>query len=93
MDWRIEGNKWCYIHVQGRGFSGAPIRLEAKLEVCDSPNSAGIVVDVVRIARLALDRRIGGAISDVSAYYMKSPPVPMNDDVARDRRDAWLAAC
>ena len=88
----LEDSKWCYIHVQGMGFAGAPMRLEAKLEVCDSPNSAGVVVVLIRVARVALDRGIGGTLADVCAFYMKSPPVPMDDDVALRKRDNWLSA-
>jgi myo-inositol-1-phosphate synthase len=88
----LKDSKWCYIHIQGRGFAGAPIRLEAKLEVCDSPNSAGVVTDVIRLARIALDRGIGGPVTEVCAVYMKSPPLPMTDDVAWQERNSWLAA-
>jgi myo-inositol-1-phosphate synthase len=87
----LQDDKWCYIHIQGRGFAGAPMRLEAKLEVCDSPNSAGVVTDVIRLARIALDRGIGGPVREVCAFYMKSPPVPMTDDAAWQERDSWLA--
>ncbi len=86
----LKDNKWCYVHIQGRGFAGAPMRLECKLEVCDSPNSAGVVTDVIRFAQIALDRQIGGPIGEVCAVYMKSPPVPMTDDKAWQVRDAWL---
>ena len=67
------------------------MRLEAKLEVCDSPNSAGVVVDLVRLARLALDRGIGGPVKDICAFYMKSPPVPMTDDQALQELNHWIA--
>jgi len=86
----LEDNKWCYIHVQGQGFGGVPMRLEAKLEVCDSPNSAGVVVDVVRCAKLALMTHQSGPIADVCSFYMKTPPVPVNDDRAQARLEAWL---
>jgi len=86
----LEDNKWCYIHIQGTGFAGTPMRLEAKLEVCDSPNSAGVVVDLVRLARLALGQGVGGPVADVCAFYMKSPPLAMPDDLALEKRDEWL---
>lgn len=89
IEW-LEDNKWCYIHVQSLGFGGTPMRLEAKLEVCDSPNSAGVVVDIIRIAKLALDRKIGGPVADVCAFYMKSPPVPLDDDEALSCLKSWL---
>ncbi len=80
----LNDRKWCYIRIEGRLFGGAPINLEAKLEVWDSPNSAGVVVDAIRCAKLALDRGISGAITGPSAYFMKSPPDQFTDDVARD---------
>jgi myo-inositol-1-phosphate synthase len=86
----LEDNKWCYIHVQGRGFGGVPMRLEVKLEVCDSPNSAGVVVDLIRCAKLALATHQSGPITDVCSFYMKTPPNPMNDDEAQVRLDAWI---
>ena len=86
----LEDNKWCYIHFQGRGFANVPFRLETKLEVCDSPNSAGVVVDLIRHAKLALSTHQSGAISDVCSYYMKTPPIPMNDDEAQIHLDTWL---
>ena len=88
IEW-LEDNKWCYIHIQGFGFAGAPMRLEAKLEVCDSPNSAGVVVDVVRLAKLALQSGVKGPVDDVCAFYMKSPPTPMDDDVAFKALQDW----
>jgi len=79
----LKDRKWCYIRMEGKLFGGAPVNLEAKLEVWDSPNSAGVVVDAIRCAKLALDRGEGGAIYGPSAYFMKSPPVQYTDDVAR----------
>ncbi len=87
----LKDRKWCYIRMEGQIFGGAPITLEAKLEVWDSPNSAGVVVDAVRCAKLALDRGIAGAIEGPSAYFMKSPPVQHTDDTARDMTDAFIA--
>ena len=76
--------------MEGEVFGGAPINLEAKLEVWDSPNSAGVVVDAIRCAKLALDRGVGGAIAGPSAYFMKSPPVQYTDDVARNMVEAFI---
>ena len=87
----LQDRKWCYIRMEGRLFGGAPINLEAKLEVWDSPNSAGVVVDAVRCAKLALDRGIGGAITGPSAYFMKSPPEQYTDGVARDMVESFIA--
>ena len=79
----LQDRKWCYIRMEGELFGGAPINLEAKLEVWDSPNSAGVVVDAIRCAKLAMDREMGGAVLGPSAYFMKSPPTQYTDDVAR----------
>ena len=79
----LQDRKWCHIRIEGRSFGGAPINMEVKLEVWDSPNSAGVVVDAVRCAKLALDRGISGALQGPSAYFMKSPPDQFTDDVAR----------
>ncbi|MDA0264591.1 MAG: inositol-3-phosphate synthase [Chloroflexi bacterium] len=87
----LKDRKWCYIRMEGRVFGDAPINLELKLEVWDSPNSAGVVVDAVRCAKLALDRGQGGAIEGPSAYYMKSPPFQYTDDHARDMVEAFIA--
>ncbi len=87
----LKDRKWCYIRMEGRVFGGAPINLELKLEVWDSPNSAGVVVDAIRCAKLAMDRGQGGGIEGPSAYYMKSPPVQHTDDQARDLVEAFIA--
>lgn len=79
----LEDRKWCYIRMEGTTFGNVPIQCEVKLEVWDSPNSAGVVIDAVRCARLALDRGISGVLGAPSAYFMKSPPVQMSDDEAR----------
>jgi len=91
VEW-LEDNKWCYLHVDGRGFGGAPLKIEAKLEVCDSPNSAGVVVDLVRLAKLALTNKVGGPLDEVCAFYMKSPPKPMDDDAALASLTSWLSS-
>jgi len=87
----LDDRKWCYIRMEGQLFGGAPINLELKLEVWDSPNSAGVVVDAIRCAKLAMDRGIGGAIPGPSAYFMKSPPVQYTDDVARTMVEGFIA--
>ncbi len=86
----LQDRKWCYVRLEGHVFGGAPINLEAKLEVWDSPNSAGVVVDAIRCAKLAMDRGIGGAIAGPSAYFMKSPPVQYTDDAAREMVEAFI---
>ena len=87
----LKDRKWCYIRMEGKLFGGAPVNLEAKLEVWDSPNSAGVVVDAIRCAKLALDRGEGGAIYGPSAYFMKSPPVQYTDDVARGMVEDFIS--
>ena len=84
-------NKICFIRMEGRGFGGAPIELELRLSVQDSPNSAGVVIDAVRCARLAQMRGIAGPLEAVSAFYMKSPPRQMRDSEAREACDAFIA--
>ena len=85
----LDDRKWCYIRMEGRNFGDVPLNLELKLEVWDSPNSAGVIIDAVRCAKLALDRGIGGALVGPSAYFMKSPPVQYHDDEARDMVEAF----
>ena len=81
----LTDRKWAHIRLEGTAFGGAPLNIELKLEVWDSPNSAGIVIDAVRCARLALDRGLGGALEGPSSYFMKSPPRQFTDTEARDR--------
>lgn len=83
-------NKVCFIRMEGRGFGDVPIELELRLSVQDSPNSAGVVIDAIRCARLALDRKLGGPIESASAYYMKSPPRQMRDSDAREETEAFI---
>ena len=82
--------KWCHIRMEGRTFGDVPINLELKLEVWDSPNSAGVVVDAIRCCKLALDRGIGGTLKGPAAYFMKSPPVQYSDDEARRMVEAFI---
>jgi myo-inositol-1-phosphate synthase len=87
----LKDRKWAYIRMEGREFGDVPINLELKLEVWDSPNSAGVVIDAIRCAKLALDRGIGGALLGPSAYFMKSPPVQYSDVEARDLVEEFIA--
>jgi len=86
----LDDQKWAYIRLEGHGFGNAPMSVELKLQVWDSPNSAGVVVDAVRCCKLALDRGIGGALTGPSAYFMKSPPVQNPDDVARAMTEDFI---
>ena len=83
-------NKVCFIRMEGRGFGDLPMELELRLSVQDSPNSAGVVIDAIRCVKLGLDRGHAGPIQDVSAYYMKSPPVQMRDPDARLRTEDFI---
>ncbi|HZD68766.1 MAG TPA: inositol-3-phosphate synthase [Actinomycetes bacterium] len=87
----LDDRKWCYIRVEGRAFGDVPLNLELKLEVWDSPNSAGVVIDAVRCAKLALDRGIGGPLIGPSAYFMKSPPSQYTDEVAHHMVEEFIA--
>ncbi|MDQ3662262.1 MAG: inositol-3-phosphate synthase [Actinomycetota bacterium] len=87
----LEDRKWAYIRIEGREFGDVPISMELKLEVWDSPNSAGVVIDAVRCAKLALDRGIGGPLVGPSSYFMKSPPVQHSDSQARDLVEAFIS--
>jgi myo-inositol-1-phosphate synthase len=86
----LEDRKFCYIRMEGTTFGNVPINCELKLEVWDSPNSAGVVIDAIRCAKIALDRGIGGALNGPSSYYMKSPPLQFTDDEARDLVEAFI---
>ena len=80
----LDDRKWAYVRLEGRAFGDVPLNLEYKLEVWDSPNSAGVIIDAVRAAKIAKDRGIGGPVVAASAYLMKSPPKQLPDDIARD---------
>jgi myo-inositol-1-phosphate synthase len=86
----LTDRKWAHIRLEGTGFGGSAFNMEVKLEVWDSPNSAGIVIDAIRCARLALDRGVGGPLAGPSAYYMKSPPEPCSDAEARRRTQRFI---
>lgn len=87
----LDDRKFAYVRIEGRGFGDAPVSLEYKLEVWDSPNSAGIIIDAVRAAKLALDAGQGGPIESASAYFMKSPPVQHPDDEGRELLEGFIA--
>ncbi|MBP6786258.1 MAG: inositol-3-phosphate synthase [Candidatus Promineofilum sp.] len=87
----LTDRKWCHIRIEGRAFGDVPLQMELKLEVWDSPNSAGVVIDAVRCAKLALDRGIGGPLTAPSSYFMKSPPVQYTDDEARRLVQEFIA--
>lgn len=86
----LDDRKWCYIRMEGRTFGDVPLNLEAKLEVWDSPNSAGVVIDSIRCCKLALDRGVGGTLIGPSAYFMKSPPIQYTDDEARTMTEEFI---
>jgi myo-inositol-1-phosphate synthase len=86
----LQDRKWAHIRLEGRGFGDQPVNVELKLEVWDSPNSAGVVIDAIRCAKLALDRGLKGALLAPSAYLMKSPPEQWADDVARHRLERFI---
>ncbi|HXU90142.1 MAG TPA: inositol-3-phosphate synthase [Methylomirabilota bacterium] len=87
----LEDRKWAHIRLEGRGFGDQPINVELKLEVWDSPNSAGVVIDAIRCCKVALDRGVKGALRAPSAYLMKSPPEQWPDDTARQRLERYIA--
>ncbi len=86
----LDDRKWAYVRLEGRAFGDVPLNLEYKLEVWDSPNSAGVIIDAVRAAKIAKDRGIGGPVEAASAYLMKSPPKQLPDDVARARLEDFI---
>ena len=86
----LTDRKWCHIRMEGTTFGEVPLNVELKLEVWDSPNSAGVVIDAVRCCKLALDRGLSGAIIEPAAYFMKSPPVQFTDDEARRRLEKFI---
>ena len=88
----LTDRKWCYIRMEGTTFGDVPLNLELKLEVWDSPNSAGVVIDAVRCAKLALDRGLSGPMVAPSSYFMKTPPTQFTDDQARQMVEDYIAA-
>ncbi|GIG54067.1 inositol-3-phosphate synthase [Demequina activiva] len=87
----LDDRKWAYVRLEGRAFGEVPLNLEYKLEVWDSPNSAGIIIDAIRAAKIAKDRGVGGPILSASTYFMKSPPVQMEDTKGRAQLEAFIA--
>ena len=87
----LTDRKWAYIRIEGTTFGNVPLNCELKLEVWDSPNSAGVVIDAIRCAKLAMDRGIGGALTGPSSYFMKSPPEQFTDEEARVRTEEFIA--
>jgi myo-inositol-1-phosphate synthase len=86
----LEDRKWCHIRIEGTTFGDVPLNMELKLEVWDSPNSAGVVLDAIRCLKLALDNGVSGTLEAPSAYFMKSPPVQLTDDDAHDRVEDFI---
>ncbi|GAB3542551.1 inositol-3-phosphate synthase [Arthrobacter tecti] len=86
----LDDRKWAFVRLEGRNFGDAPVSLEYKLEVWDSPNSAGVIIDAIRAAKIAADRGIGGPILSASSYFMKSPPEQYNDDIAKEKVEAFI---
>jgi myo-inositol-1-phosphate synthase len=86
----LTDRKWAYVRLEGRAFGDVPLNLEYKLEVWDSPNSAGVIIDAVRAAKIAKDRGIGGPILSACSYFMKSPPEQYGDDVCRDLVEKFI---
>ena len=87
----LDDRKWAYVRLEGRAFGDVPLNLEYKLEVWDSPNSAGIIIDAIRAAKIASDRGIGGPLVSASSYLMKSPPVQREDTEGRAKLEAFIA--
>jgi len=86
----LKDRKWCYIRIEGHNFGEVPLNLELKLEVWDSPNSAGVIIDAIRCAKIALDRKIGGILEGPSAYFMKTPPKQYPDSVAKQMVEDFI---
>lgn len=86
----LDDRKWAFVRLEGRNFGDAPVSLEYKLEVWDSPNSAGVIIDAIRAAKIGLDRGIGGPLLSASSYFMKSPPEQVNDTAARENVEAFI---
>jgi myo-inositol-1-phosphate synthase len=86
----LKDRKWCHIRMEGTTYGDVPLNLELKLEVWDSPNSAGVITDAIRCLKLGMDRGLSGTLVAPSAYFMKSPPIQIHDDVARERVEAFI---
>lgn len=88
----LDDRKWAYVRLEGRAFGDVALNLEYKLEVWDSPNSAGVIIDALRCAKLGLDRKVGGALLSPSSYFMKTPPVQYSDEQAREKTEDFISA-
>ncbi len=86
----LTDRKWAYLRMEGKTFGNVPLNIELKLEVWDSPNSAGVVIDAIRCAKLALDRHLKGSIIEPSSYFFKSPPVQFPDNICREKTEAYI---
>ncbi|MDO8645818.1 MAG: inositol-3-phosphate synthase [Candidatus Planktophila sp.] len=87
----LDDRKWAYVRLEGRAFGDVPLNLEYKLEVWDSPNSAGVIIDALRCAKIGLDRKIGGALLSPSSYFMKTPPIQYTDEAAHNKLEDFIA--
>ena len=87
----LDDRKWAFVRLEGRAFGDVPLNLEYKLEVWDSPNSAGVIIDAIRACKIALDRGIGGPILSASSYFMKSPPVQYDDAKCKQEVEDFIA--
>jgi len=86
----LTDRKWCYIRMEGTTFGEVPLNVECKLEVWDSPNSAGVMIDAIRCAKIALDRKLSGPIIGPSSYFMKTPPKQFKDETCRQMVEAYI---
>ena len=87
----LDDRKWAYVRLEGRAFGDVPLNLEYKLEVWDSPNSAGVIIDALRCAKIGLDRNVGGALLSPSSYFMKTPPVQYTDEQAHNKVEDFIS--
>jgi myo-inositol-1-phosphate synthase len=87
----LDDRKWAYVRLEGRAFGDVPLNLEYKLEVWDSPNSAGVIIDALRCAKIGLDRKVGGALLSPSSYFMKTPPVQYTDERAHAKVEDFIS--
>ncbi len=86
----LKDRKWAHMRLEGRTFGDVPLNIELKLEVWDSPNSAGVVIDAIRCAKLALDNKLSGAMVEPSSYFFKSPPVQFPDYICREKTEKYI---
>jgi len=87
----LDDRKWAYVRLEGRAFGDVPLNLEYKLEVWDSPNSAGVIIDALRCAKIGLDRKVGGPLLSPSSYFMKTPPIQFTDEQAHDKVEDFIS--